>query len=126
MLAVDLDQQAAEAPQHLHTHRLVVDESPGAAVGKLHAAQDQHVIGRDVVFGEQRARRMIAGNVKGGRDIALLGTLPHQAGIAARAERERKGVQQDRFARAGFAGQHRQPGRQVDVEPVDEDDIADR
>ena len=44
--------------QHLRAHRLVVDEGAGAAVGELHAAQDQFVLGRDAVVREQRARRM--------------------------------------------------------------------
>ena len=58
MLAVDFDQRRAEALQHLHADRLVVDEGAGAAVGELHAAQDQLVVGGDVVLGQQRARRM--------------------------------------------------------------------
>ena len=60
------------------------------------------------------------------RDLPLLGALADQAGIAARAEREREGIEQDRFAGAGLAGQHRQPGGEIDVEPVDQDDVADR
>ena len=46
VLAVDLDQRLAQLLHHLHAHRLVVDEGAGAAVGELHAAQDQVVLGR--------------------------------------------------------------------------------
>ena len=49
MLAVDFDQRRAEAFQRLHADRLIVDEGAGAAVGELHAAQDQLVLGLDVV-----------------------------------------------------------------------------
>ena len=35
---------------------------------------------------------------------ALLGAVAHQRRIAARTEREREGIEQDRFAGAGFAG----------------------
>ena len=44
MLAMDLDQRGADRLQGLHADRLVVDEGAGAAVGKLHAAQD-HLAG---------------------------------------------------------------------------------
>ena len=57
VLAVDLDQRLAQLLHHLHAHRLIVDESAGAAIGELHAAQDQIVLGRDVVgFGLRMAR----------------------------------------------------------------------
>ena len=41
VLTVDLHQQRAQVFQHLHAHRLVVDEGAGAPVAKLRAAQDQ-------------------------------------------------------------------------------------
>ena len=62
VLAVDLDQRAAELLQHLHAHRLVVDEGAGAAVGELHAAQDQLVLGGDVV--RRRAARAPDGRAR--------------------------------------------------------------
>ena len=49
VLAVDLDQRRAELLHHLHAHRLIVDEGARAPVGELHAAQDQFVLGGDVV-----------------------------------------------------------------------------
>ena len=64
VLAVDFDQRAAEGFQHLHADRLVVDEGARASVGKLHAAQDQAVLGSDAVFGKQRERRMIRRNIE--------------------------------------------------------------
>jgi len=125
VLAVDLDQRGTERAQHLHADRLVVDEGAGAAVGKLHAAQDQLVLGRDVVRRQNRVRRMVAGNVEGGGDLPLLHALAHQSGVAAGAKRQREGVEQDRLARAGLAGEHRQAGGEIDIEPLDQDDIAD-
>src|SRR5665647_2730829 len=44
-----LVRQGAERLEHLHADRLIVDEGAGTAVGKLHAAQDQGVVGRNVV-----------------------------------------------------------------------------
>ena len=47
------------------------------------------------------------------------------AGVAARAERQREGIEQDRLAGAGLAGEHGEPAGEIDVEPVDQDDVAD-
>ncbi len=41
------------------------------------------------------------------------------------AERERKAVEQDRLARAGLAGEHGEPFAEAQIEPIDQDDVAD-
>ena len=46
--------------------------------------------------------------------------------IAAAAERQREGIEQDGFARAGLAGQHREATGEFDIEPFDQDDVTDR
>ena len=69
---------------------------------------------------------MVGRHVEDGGDLALLGAMADQAGVAARAERQRQGIEQDGFAGAGLAGQHRQARGEVDVQPLDQDDIADR
>ena len=74
---------------------------------------------------EQRARRMVAGDLEAGDHLALLDPLAHQGLVAARAERQRKGVEQNRLAGAGLAGEHGKAVGEIDVEPVDQDDIAD-
>ncbi len=58
--------------------------------------------------------------------LALLGAVAHQRGVAARAERQREGIEQDRLAGAGLAGQHGEAAREIDIEPIDQDDVADR
>ena len=59
-------------------------------------------------------------------DLALLDAVADQAGIAAAAERQREGIEQDGFARAGLAGQHRKATGKLDIEPFDQDDVTDR
>ena len=126
MLAVDLDQRRADRLQGLHADRLVVDEGAGAAVGELHAAQD-HLAGIvEAVFGEDLCGRMALGDVESGRHLALLRAMADQARIAAAAERQREGIEQDGFARAGLAGQHREATGEFDIEPFDQDDVTDR
>ena len=69
---------------------------------------------------------MAARQLERGRHLPLLRALPHQRGVAARTERQREGVQQDRLAGAGLAGEHGKPVGEIDVEPIDQDDVADR
>jgi hypothetical protein len=126
VLAVNLYQRSTDGAQHLHRHRLVVEEGAGAAVGQLDPAQDQLVLRRNVVGGQDRPRRMIDPHVEGCRHLPLFGALADQAGIAARAERQREGIEQDRLAGAGLPGQHRETRREIDVEAVDQDDVSDR
>ena len=126
MLSMDLDQRRPQLLEDLRAHRLVVDEGARAAVDKLDPAQDQLVLGRDVVLAQQRARRMSRRQLEGRRHLPLLGTVTHQGGISARPERQREGVEQDRFAGAGFAGERREPRCEVDVEPIDQHDVSDR
>ena len=52
--------------------------------------------------------------------------MADQARVAAATERQREGIEQDRFARAGLAGQHRKPTRELDIKPFDQDDVTDR
>ncbi len=126
VLAVNLDQRGAQRLQGLRAHRLIIDEGAGAAVAELHAAENQLVLGGNVVGGDQRAHGMAVGQLERGRHLPLLGAVTHQRHVAARAERKGEGVEQDRLARAGLAGEHRQAGREIDVEPVDQDDVAYR
>ena len=126
MLAVDLDQRGADRLQGLHADRLVVDEGAGAAVGELHAAQDHFTGIVETVFGQDLCRRMALGHIEGGGDLALLHAMANQARIAAAAERQREGIEQDGFARAGLAGQHREATGKLDIEPFDQDDVTDR
>ena len=126
MLAMDLDQRRADRFQGLHADRLVVDEGAGAAVGELHAAEN-HLAGVvEAVLGQDLCGRMALGDVESGRHLALLRAMADQARIAAAAERQREGIEQDGFARAGLAGQHREATGEFDIEPFDQDDVTDR
>ena len=129
VLAVDFDQRRADRLQRLHADRLIVDEGAGAAIGELHAAQD-HLAGFELVVepvvGKDRGGRMALRHIEHRGDLPLLRAVADQAGVAAAAERERKCIEQDGFARAGFAGQHRKPTGKLDIEPFDQDDVTDR
>ena len=126
VLSVDLDKRAADVAHQRDAGRLIVDEDAGAAVGGLHAAQDDVAVVVQRVFGEDGARGMVLRHVEDSRHLALGRAVADQGGIAARAERQRQGIKQDGFAGAGLAGEDREAGRKIDVQPLDQDDIADR
>ena len=126
-LALDLDQAVAELAQQADARRLIVDKGAAAAVGAQQAAQHDRPPARSARhpgLAQDRGGRMVALDGELGGDRGLLGAGPHQRGIGAPAERQPQRIQQDRFARAGLAGQHAQPRPKGEVEPVDQHDIA--
>jgi hypothetical protein len=126
MLAMDLDQRGAYRLQGLYADRLIVDEGAGAAVGELHAAQNHFPGIVEAVRRQDPCRRVVLGDVEGRRHLALLRAVADQARIAAAAKCQREGIEQDGFARAGLAGQHREATGKFDIEPFDQDDVTDR
>jgi hypothetical protein len=68
---------------------------------------------------------MVPRNIESGNHLTLLGALAHQSRIAAGAERKGESVEQYRFAGSGLAGQHGETGAKIDVQPIDQDDVAD-
>lgn len=125
VLTVDFDECGAERAQYLHADRLIVDKGAGAAIGKLHPAQNEFVLATQAIVGKKHTRRMILADFKSGNHLTLLGAVAHQGHVAARAERKGKRVEQYGFAGAGFAGQHGKTGAEIDVQPIDKDDVAD-
>ena len=130
VLAMDLDQRLADAAHQGDAGGTVVDEAAGPAVGGLDAAQDQiafaEILLVEAVVEEDRPHAGAGRQVEGGRHLALLGAMAHQAAIAAPAEGERQRIEQDRLARAGLARQHGETLVEGNVEPFDENDVADR
>ena len=129
MLAVNFDQCCAERAQSLHAHRLVVDESAGAAVGELNAPHDQfggaRTVAGQTMFRKHFAHRMVFADFEGGCDLTLFGALAHQRRLAAGAERKRECIEQDRLAGPGLASEHSKAAAEVDVQPIDKNDVAD-
>jgi hypothetical protein len=126
MLTMDLDERRADHPQDLDADRLVVDEGAGAPVGILHAPQDQVAVGVDLLRLGEGPRRMRHRQVEDRADLALRLAMAHQAAVTACAQRQREAVEQDRLAGTGLAGQHAEPVLEAQVEPVDQNDVADR
>ncbi len=126
VLAVDLHERRADRPQHLHAHRLIVDEGACASVRNLDATQNQVTVDVDIGLGRNEASRVIDRAIEHGGDLALRFPVPNEASIAAPAERQRESIEQDRFARARLAREDGQTPMEMQLELVDEDDVANR
>ena len=69
--------------------------------------------------------RMTGGKLDLRRDRRRCLSAAHQPGVGARSQRQPERVEQDRFARAGFAGEHAKAGFEVEGERVDQHHVAD-
>ena len=125
MLAVDFDNAGGNGPQRLGAQRLVVEKGAGAAIGHLDAAQQQVAIDVEVLRGGRKSGRVVLGQIEDRRHLALSLALAHQRAITAPAESQGKGIEQDRFARPGLACQHCQPVAEIQIQPINQHDIAD-
>ena len=65
-------------------------------------------------------------HVEDRRHLALVFAMAHKRTVAAPAKGQRQSVEHDGFARPGFTGQDRKAFLQSEVQPLDENDIADR
>ncbi len=64
--------------------------------------------------------------IEDGDHLALRLAGTHQTAVAAPAERQREGVEQDGFAGAGLARENSQPRAEIELQPVDQNDVAYR
>ena len=67
---------------------------------------------------------MTVHNIEDGRHLPLLKSLPHQRLVAAAAQGQRESIEQDRFSGAGLAGERGEAAGKIDVEPLDQNDVA--
>ena len=126
MLAVDLDDQPPHRLQQPGGNRLVVDEGTGAAIGQLHATQDDVLIVGDGVLAQRLARRMMARQLQHRHHLPALGPCPDQRRVATAAKRQRQRIEQDGFARTGLTGQCGKSVFEREIELVDQDNVSNR
>ena len=125
-LAVHLDQFLAQALQQADADRLVVDPGAAATVGADGPADHQPLLRVEALLLQDGERRVVAGQIELRRHGGLVGAVAHQPRIGARAEREAQRVEQNRFARAGLAGQDAEALPEAQGEAFDQDDVPDR
>jgi hypothetical protein len=107
---VDIDERFAELAQRLHRHRLAVHVRARASVCTDASPQDDGpVFVLEGLLGQPGTRGGIVGDREGGGDFGALGAVPHDFGPGAAARSEQQGIDENRLAGAGLAGEHRQP-----------------
>ena len=126
MLAMNLDKKLPDLTHELNAERLIVDEGLGPAIGRLDASENQVAVVIDVIFAQELASRMLRADIENRSHLTAVLAMTHKPAIAAPAKGQRQTVKQDGFARTRFAGQHRKPGLEGKIQPLDQNDIADR
>jgi hypothetical protein len=126
VLAVDFNQQRTGLAHQRHAGRLVVDENPGTAIARLHPAEHQIAVIIDVIGAQQLARRVIGADIEDRRYLPLVSAVAHEAAVTAATKGERKGIEQNGFAGAGLAGENRKTCVKLEIELLDQNDVADR
>ena len=69
---------------------------------------------------------MARGKIEGRGHLPLIAAIAHQTAIAPRTQRQRHGIEQNGFPGAGFTRQHRQAAAKGQVQPLYENNVADR
>ncbi len=120
------DQQLTELPHHLHAYGLVVDISLGAPVGRLNATENKFAVVIEAVLAQQEAGSDDRSELRKWPSPAPCLRRGARAAITAPAKGKRKTVKQNGFARTRLARQHGKARLETEVEPFDENDIANR
>ena len=125
MLAVQFHQRIRQITQHLARDPAIVDPGRLAPVHRVDAAQDQlALLGHDPRLGQNRMGGMKRIQIKDRHNLALRGPCAHQIRPPPPAQHKAQGIQQDRLARPGFAGQHIQPRPKGQRQPIDDQHIT--
>ena len=114
VLAVDVQQLLAQLAQLGGGGGAAIDPGPALALGVHGAAQQQATIGVKPGFVQPGVNG--GAGVKFGAHVGAAGAFPHGAHIGAAACDQLQRIDQDRLARAGFAGQHTKAAGQLKLE----------
>ena len=131
VLAVDLDQQTGQFGELGDGDRAAVDPGPRAAVGAQGAAQ---LAGAVVVAAlvehfllpEPGQRFRAVAQVELGVEFGAFGAVADHAAVGAHAGEEAEGIDQQRFAGAGFAGNDGHSGAEFEFGGGDDGEVAKR
>ena len=121
MLAVDVQQQRAQMAQLGGGGRAAVDPGTAAPLGVDHPAQQQGVFGGKA--SSLQPELGLGGGIKFGADVRLGGAFAHYAGISACAQYQLQRVDQNGFARTGFAGQYGKARRKIQLQRGHDDKV---
>ena len=127
VLAVDVDEVVGGLAQLRDRRAAAVDPGSALSLRVDRPAQQQMagVTGIGVEAGVGEPGRERCRDVELGTDLGPHRAFAHNAGLAAAAERELQRVDEDRLTGAGLAAQHAEARAEVDLERVDDHEVAD-
>ncbi|MNH02020.1 hypothetical protein D3C79_612480 [compost metagenome] len=120
MLAVNVNQQLAERLEVAKRAGRAIDVAAAAAFGGDHPAQDARAVVVQVAFGQPGMRLGDVHQVEGGEDVCLVGAGAHHAAVGPVAQGQAEGVEHDRFAGTGLAGDDGHAAGNFEVEVLDD------
>jgi len=130
VLAVDIDELVAHLAQLRQRCRGAIDEGLAAAAGVDSPAQQHGAavvvfhVARQFALGQPRIQRWVG--VEGGTDAGTCRAFADHACVGPFTQHQGERVDEDRLARAGFTREDGKAGGEVEVERVDDDEVADR
>ena len=125
VLAVNVDQQVAQRAQLGQRRVVTVDEGLAAPVGVEHAPDQALVVGVHFVVGEPGARSAGERQAEFERDLGAFAAGAQAGRVGAVAGGQPDRIEQNGFSGAGLPGQRGQPAVEVDLQAVDDREVAD-
>jgi hypothetical protein len=126
VLSMDVDQLLAQLLHLLQRARATVQIRARPAAAFQHATQQAQApfVGQIVGFEPgDRSRQIVEREFS--TDLGARTALADHAGIAALSQYQCERVDQNRLAGTGFAGEDGEAGFELEIEPIDDDEIAD-
>jgi hypothetical protein len=125
VLTVDVHQQLAELAQSLQRHHLAIDERARTAIAPGDPAQDAFTVALDLVRRQPGKGGFVAANIESRAHLGALAAVTHDIRRGAATARQRQGIDDDGLARTGFAGERNESRAELELELVDDGEVAD-
>ena len=125
MLSVNVDDQCADVAQQRKRHRHAIEIAARTAVVGDDAADRELVVRFDGLFREDRAQRLRAfADVERRGELGALRSRAYDFGAALAAREQCERIDNDRFARAGFSGEHGESGAHFELDQIDDGEVT--
>ena len=127
VLAVEIHKTFADVLQLRKRRGAAVDPRPAPALRIERAAEQDLAVRRaEIVRGEPCGDARGILGVEDGGELRPFRARPELAKLEPIAEEQSQAVEQDRLAGAGFPGEDRKAAVELEVERLDDDEVADR
>ena len=126
VLAVEVDQSVAGRGELSERRGTPIDPGTAPALCVERASEDERTVVAEILACEPGTRGVGVGQIKLGGELRSIAAGTQLASLEPAAQQQRERVEQDGFPGARLAGQDREAGLELDVERLDDREIADR